>query len=77
MEIKILGGGCAKCGQLEKMVRDVVAENNIDAVIVKVTDFAEIAKLGVLTTPALVIDGEVKVSGRIPGKKEIVEFCTS
>lgn len=71
MEIKILGTGCSKCKTLEKIVREVVSENNIDANIDKVEDFSEIAKYGVMSTPALVVDEVVKVKGRVPTKEEI------
>jgi len=71
MEIKILGSGCAKCKTLEKLTREVVQQNGIDATITKVEDFLEIMKLGVMTTPALVVDGKVEVKGRIPSADEI------
>jgi small redox-active disulfide protein 2 len=71
MEIKILGPGCPKCGQTEKIVREVVAETGVDAHIEKVTDPMKIAGYGVFGTPAVVIDGEVKSVGKIPGKDEV------
>ncbi len=74
MEIKILGSGCAKCKTLEKMTRDVVAQNGIEATITKVEDIREIMKFGVMTTPALVVDGKVEIKGRIPSNEEIKQI---
>ncbi len=71
MEIKVLGPGCAKCQQTEKIVRDAVQESGVDIDIEKVTDIMEIAKYGVFGTPAVVVDGEVKSVGKIPTKDEI------
>ena len=72
--IQILGGGCSKCNQLELITREALAELGIQAKIEHVTDFARIAACGVMTTPALVIRGKVVVSGRVPGKEEIVKL---
>jgi len=71
MEIKILGPGCPKCRQTEKIVREATREAGVDARIEKVTDILEIAGYGVFGTPAVVVDGEVKSVGKIPGKEEI------
>lgn len=71
MEIKILGPGCAKCNTLEKLTREVVNANGIDATITKVDDIMEIMKFNIMTTPALVIDGKVVTKGRIPSAEEI------
>jgi len=71
MEIKVLGPGCAKCQQTEKIVRDAVQESGVDIDIEKVTDIMEIAKYGVFGTPAVVVDSEVKSVGKIPGKDEV------
>jgi small redox-active disulfide protein 2 len=76
MEIKVLGTGCAKCKSLEKAVIQAVDEAGIDATVIKVEDFIEIMKLGVITTPALVIDGKVMVKGRIPSVGEIKELLS-
>ena len=76
MEIKILGSGCAKCKTLEKLTREVIQQNEIDATITKVEDFLEIMKLGVMTTPALVVDGKVEIKGRIPSTDEIKQILT-
>ena len=71
MEIKVLGPGCLKCQQTEKNVKEAIQESVVDATVDKVTDVMEIAKYGVLGTPAVVIDGKVKSVGKIPGKEEI------
>ena len=71
MEIKILGTGCAKCHQVEKIVKEAVAETGAAADIEHVTDFKRIAEYGVFSTPSVVIDGEVKSVGKIPKKDEI------
>ncbi len=71
MIIKILGTGCPKCKNLEKLTTEVVAENNIEAEISKVEDIIEIMKYGVLSTPGLVINEKVAISGRVPSKDEI------
>jgi small redox-active disulfide protein 2 len=71
MEIKVLGPGCPKCHQVEKIVREVMTEENIEANVEKVTDLIEIAGYGVFGTPAVVIDGEVKSVGKIPAKEDI------
>jgi len=74
MEVKVLGPGCAKCHKTEEIVREAVAESGVDAVIQKVTDVTEIAKLGVFGTPAVVIDGDVKCVGKIPKKEDILNW---
>jgi small redox-active disulfide protein 2 len=71
MNIKILGPGCAKCRQVEKIVRETVAEGGVGAEIEHVTDFKKIAAYGVFGTPAVVIDGIVKSVGKIPKKEEV------
>jgi small redox-active disulfide protein 2 len=72
MEIKILGTGCPTCKRLEKMTRDVVSEMGIAAEITKVEDVEGMLAYPILGTPGLVIDEELKVSGRLPSKSEIV-----
>jgi len=74
MNIKILGPGCAKCHQVEKIVREAVTETGAGAEIEHVTDFKKIAAYGVFGTPAVVMDGEVKSVGKIPSKGDIVKW---
>jgi small redox-active disulfide protein 2 len=71
MEIKVLGPGCPKCHQTEKVVMDVVSELGLTVDVEKVTDLMKIAGYGVLVTPAVVVDGEVKSVGKIPSKEEV------
>ena len=65
--IKILGSGCANCQRLTHLAEQAVAELGLDAEVVKVTDYGEIAAYGVMSTPALVLDEQVVMAGRIPG----------
>jgi small redox-active disulfide protein 2 len=71
MKIEILGSGCAKCKSVEKLVRNIVDELGIQADIVKVEDLQEIVNRGIMMTPAVFIDGEVKIVGRIPTADEL------
>lgn len=77
MEIKVLGTGCAKCKSLEKATLQAVSETGIDATVTKVEDFLEIMKLGVMTTPALVVDGKVLVKGQVPSVAEIGQLLSN
>jgi small redox-active disulfide protein 2 len=77
MEIKILGPGCPKCKTLEKLTREVVEQNGIDATVSKVDDIVAIMGYGVMTTPALVIDDKVVVKGRVPSAEEIKRLITA
>ena len=74
MEIKVLGTGCPKCRRLEEIAREALAEAGVAATIDHVTSMDEIMAYDVLSTPGLVIDGEVKSAGRLPRKEEIVAW---
>ncbi len=74
MLIQVCGTGCAKCKELEKLVREVVEDVKSPATVEHVTDIQQIARLGVFTTPALVVDGVVKFAGGIPAKKDIAAW---
>ncbi|MCA1759880.1 MAG: thioredoxin family protein [Bacteroidales bacterium] len=76
MDIKILGTGCPKCKALEKAANDAVAAAGVDATVSKVEDIMEIMQFGVMTTPALVVDGKVLVKGRVASVDEIKNFIT-
>ncbi len=76
MEIKVLGPGCPKCEQTEKLVKEAVQEAGVEAVVTKIKDVMEIAKHGVFMTPAVVVDGEVKSVGKIPSKETIKTWIT-
>jgi small redox-active disulfide protein 2 len=71
MEIKILGPGCPRCGELERRTKSVLAELGISADVEKITDIRKIMEYGILSTPGLVIDGKVKAEGRIPRPEEL------
>jgi len=71
MKIEVLGTGCAKCRATEKVVKKAVEELGIQAEIVKVEDLQEIIDRGVMMTPAVIIDGEVKIVGHTPTVEEI------
>lgn len=71
MEIKVLGTGCKKCQEVDKLVKEVLAEINVPANVEKVEDIGQIVQYGVMLTPGLVINGKVKISGRVPSKADI------
>lgn len=74
MEIKVLGPGCPKCKQVEQLVREVAAAAKVEASVEKVTDFQEIMRYGVLSTPAVVVDGRVMVAGRVPSRADVLSW---
>lgn len=71
MMIEILGSGCAKCKKLEDITKEAVDELKVDAFVNHITDIKAIMNYGVMSTPALVVDGVVKVAGKLPSKDEI------
>ncbi|MBF0585966.1 TM0996/MTH895 family glutaredoxin-like protein [Prosthecochloris sp. N3] len=75
--IKVLGTGCPTCKQLEKLVRQAVEETSTDATIEKVEEIQDIIAYNVMSTPALVIDEEVRTSGRVPSLDEIKQLVSS
>ena len=74
MNIQVLGTGCQKCKTLEKMTREVVESKGVDATVSKVEDIVELMRFGVMTTPALVIDGKVVLKGRLPSQQELTDL---
>ena len=72
--IKILGTGCSKCKQTTALVEEVVKETGIEATVEKVEDIMEIIKYNILSTPAVVIDEEVTIKGRVPSKSELKDL---
>jgi small redox-active disulfide protein 2 len=76
MEIKICGPGCASCEQASKVVEAALAARGVEAEATKVTDFQEMAKLGIFSTPAVVVDGEVKCVGRVPKQAEVEQWIS-
>ena len=74
MEIKVLGPGCAKCQQTEKIVKEAVAEAGVEAKVEKITDVVEIMTYRIMGTPAVVVDGQVMSTGRVPKKEEVTSW---
>jgi small redox-active disulfide protein 2 len=74
MIIKILGSGCANCANLEKAAREAATDLGIDAAFEKVTDYGAIAGYGVMRTPALVVDENLVLSGRVPTSAQVREL---
>lgn len=74
MEIKILGTGCAKCNALFKAVNETVQEMGVSADVIKVVTMDEIVEAGVLITPGLMINGKLKVMGKVPGKGDLKRY---
>lgn len=71
MDIKVLGPGCKKCEKLYNLTNEVLRDEGIEADVTKITEFQDIASYGVMKTPALVVDGDVKFTGRVPSKKDL------
>ena len=71
MEIKVYGPGCKKCKTTEEVVREAVAELGREATVTKVSDISEIASAGILSTPAVAVDGLIKSTGKVPSKDEV------
>ncbi len=74
MEIKVLGPGCANCNKLEAATHKAVEKAGIEATIEKVSDMQEIMSYGVMSTPALVVDGELRLAGRVPSVDDLVKL---
>jgi small redox-active disulfide protein 2 len=72
--VQVLGTGCAKCAKLKDHADAAVSELGIDATVEKVDDIVEITKFGVMMTPALAVDGQVKVVGKVPSVEEIKAY---
>ncbi len=77
MNIKILGTGCAKCNQLEKVTKEVLKEMGIEIPIDHIKDIQKIMEYPILTTPGLVINEEVVLAGRVPSKAEVTKLITT
>ena len=73
MEVKVLGPGCAKCKSTYAVVEKVIKETNLDATLTKIDDIVEMMSYNILSTPAVVVDGEVKIKGHVPSENEVKE----
>ena len=71
MEITVFGPGCARCTETEKLVKEVVAAKGGNIAVQKVSDFKEMMAAGIMSTPAVMVDGVVKSTGKVPTKEEI------
>lgn len=71
MEVKVLGPGCAKCKTTFQMIEKVIKENNLDVKLTKVDDIMEMMSYNIMTTPAVVVDGEVKMKGQVPSESDV------
>lgn len=72
--IQVLGPGCAKCKEAARIAAEAVAESGVEATVEKVEDLQKIMEFGVFSTPAVVVDGQVKVVGRTPSKKDVAAW---
>lgn len=74
MKIEVLGTGCSKCKKTKETIEKVLKQNSVEAEVIKVEDIEAILNYGVMVTPAVVVDGEVKLAGRVPDEKEIKKW---
>jgi small redox-active disulfide protein 2 len=74
MKVQILGTGCPKCRKVAEIATTAVEELGVEAEVVKVTDINEIMNFGVMMTPALAVDGDVKVSGKVPSLDDVKKW---
>ena len=74
LDIKILGSGCSNCAKLEKVTKEGIAQLGIEANVEKIEDMQKIMSYGVMSTPALVINGVVKLVGKVPNKARLIEL---
>ncbi len=77
MRIQVLGPGCAKCNELVGRTEEAVRRLALDVTVEKVADIREIMAFGVMTTPALVVDGKVRFAGRVPNVDELAKIITT
>ncbi|MFH1749008.1 MAG: thioredoxin family protein [Planctomycetota bacterium] len=77
MKLEVLGTGCAKCNALEAAVKQAADQLGLDYELTHIKEIAKFAQYGVMITPALVVDGEVKVAGKVPGEAELTSILTT
>lgn len=76
MKIEVLGTGCSKCKKTKEVIEKVLKNDGIEAEVVKIEDIEKILNYGVMVTPAVVVDGEVKLVGKVPDEKEIRKWIS-
>ena len=76
MKIEILGTGCSKCNKTKEVIEKILRNTGVKAEVVKVEDIETILKYGVMITPAVVVDGDVKIAGKVPDEKEVRKWIT-
>ena len=74
MEIKVVGPGCAKCSKTEKLIREVIKETQAVATVEKITDMMQIASYCVFATPSVIVDNQIKCTGKVPKKEDIKKW---
>lgn len=74
VKIEVLGSGCAKCNKVEQIIKEYVTSNDVPAEVTHVTNITEIAKRGVLMTPAVSVDGKIVLEGKVPKTKDIEKW---
>ena len=77
MKIQIIGSGCAKCTATEKVVKETIEELGINVELSKITRMLDIIGFGVMATPAIVVDGEIKIQGKVPSRDEVEQLLRS
>lgn len=77
MHIKVFGPGCSRCQEAENIVTDAVKETGCGAAVEKVFDLKEMMALGIMSTPAVAVDGKVVCAGRVPSKEEVMEWLVA
>jgi small redox-active disulfide protein 2 len=76
MKIEILGIGCSKCNKTKEIIEKVLKSTGVKAEVIKIEDIETILKYGVMITPAVVVDGDVKIVGKVPDEKEVRKWIT-
>ncbi len=74
VKVQVMGPGCAKCNETAKIVQEAITETGLQAEFEKVSDFAEIARMGVFTTPAVAVNGAIKIVGKVPKKADVIAW---
>ena len=74
VKVQVMGPGCVKCNETAKIVQEAITETGVQAEFEKVSDFAEIARMGVFTTPAVAVNGAIKIVGKVPKKADVIAW---